>query len=296
MMGRRLLFLFCGLVFGTSPVHAQLVLPGAAPAAKGRVAAPSPKPKKSAGAASKGGTATVKGPKVVPAPSPGVASLAGQPLLLNGSAGLLQLSGDATAARIDKLRLAGEGVSDPSQRCVVDIVGEKPIEATSVGHPDGLERFEADVPACPFAFDVLNGSALVPSQITACVFKAADCQTNPSGLWGPDGSSLERDAAEIAEERLQAEKAMGKVVHAIESRAENNPEAANLMRDQSAFAGRRDDACRDYVKESVHGFCATRLTEARNALLQSRLDALGPEPWAKPEKKKKKSKQGGKAQ
>lgn len=293
-MSRRLVFLFCGLVLGVSPAHAQLVLPGAAPAAGGAAATASPKPKKSVGAASNGAAAKVKGAKAVPAAAPGVATLDRQPLLLNGGAGFLQISGDASTVRIDKLRLAGEGVSDPSQRCVVDIVGEKPIEATSAERPDGLQRFEANVPACPFVFDVLNGSALVPSQISACVFKAADCQTNPSGLWGPDGSSLEKDAAEIAKERAQAEKTMGKLVRAIESRAENDAEAANLLRDQSAFPGQRDDACRDYAKENVHGFCAARLTEARAALLQARLDALGPAAVAKPEKKKKKPNKSGK--
>ncbi len=48
------------------------------------------------------------------------------------------------------------------------------------------------------------------------------------------------------------------------------------MRDQTAFAGQRADACRDYAKESVHGYCAMRLTEARVALLQARLAALSP--------------------
>ena len=107
-------------------------------------------------------------------------------------------------------------------------------------------------------------------------------------MWGPDGSSLEKDAAQLAKERAEAEKAMGKAVQALEGRAENNPEAASLLRDQGAFAGQRDDACRAYLKESVHGYCATRLTEARTALLRARIDALGPEAAAKPEKKKKK--------
>ena len=76
--------------------------------------------------------------------------------------GAFQISGDDKAVTIDKLQLAGEGVSDSSQRCVVDIVGETPIEATNVGRPDGLERFEAKVPACPISFDVLDGAVLVP--------------------------------------------------------------------------------------------------------------------------------------
>jgi len=192
--------------------------------------------------------------------------------MLNGKSGLLQLSGDDKTATIDKLQLAGEGVSDSSQHCVVDIVGEKPIQATAVGLPDGLERFEADIPACPFSFDVVDGAALAPSQITACVFKAADCQTSPGGLWGPEGASLVGDAAKFAKERTEADKAMAKAVHAIGERAQDNPDAADLMRDQNGFAGQRDDICRDYAKESAHGYCALRLTEARTALLETRLN------------------------
>jgi hypothetical protein len=217
--------------------------------------------------------------------------------MLNGKSGLLQISGDDKTAAIDKLQLAGESVSDPSQRCVVDIVGEKPILATSAGRPDGLMRFEADVPACPVAFDLLDGAALVPSQITACVFKAADCQTIPAGLWGPDGASLVGDAAKIVKQRAEAEKAMAKVLHAIADRAKDSPEAAALARDQNAFAGRRDELCRDYAKESVHGYCALRVTEARTALLQTRLDELSAAgaPKAANEKgKKAKSKKGAK--
>ena len=135
-------------------------------------------------------------------------------------------------------------------------------------------RFEADVPACPIAFDVLDGAVLVPAQITACVFKAADCQTTPGGLWGPDGASLVGDAAKIVKERAAAEKAMAKIVRAIEDRAKDSPEAANLARDQNAFAGQRDELCHDYAKESLHGYCALRVTQARTALLQTRLDAL----------------------
>ncbi len=194
--------------------------------------------------------------------------------MLNGKSGLLEISGDDTTAKIDKLQLAGESVSDPSQRCVINIVGEKSIEATNVGRPDGLERFEAKLPACPVAFDVLDGAVLVPPQITTCVFKAADCQTIPGGLWGPDGASLVSDAAQIVKDRAAAEKAMAKLVHAIEDRANGSPEAADLSRDQNGFAGQRDELCRDYSKESVHGYCALRVTEARTALLQTRLDAL----------------------
>ena len=273
-MTRRLVPLISCLfaaALAASATHAQLMLPGAAPAAReGAKVAPA-RHRASGASAKEAGT----GAKAVKAGlAPGIASVAGRPLMLNGQSGLLQISGDDKTATVDKLELAGESVSDPSQRCVVDIVGEKPILATSAGRPDGLERFEADVPACPVAFDVLDGAVLVPSQITACVFKAADCRTAPGGLWGPDGDSLVGDAARIVKERAEAEKAMARVVRAIEDRAKDNPDAASLARDQTAFAGERDELCRNYAKESLHGYCALRATQARTALLGTRLDAL----------------------
>ena len=125
-MSWRLLFLFCVLFFGVGPAHAQLALPGAASVAPGD-AAGSAKVKKAAGSS--------KRAKAAPAVAPGVAGLAGRSLLLNGKAGLLEISGDDTAVTIDKLRLAGESVSDPSQPCLVDIVGEKPILARASENP-----------------------------------------------------------------------------------------------------------------------------------------------------------------
>ena len=154
-MTRRFWLLSCGLIaaaLAASEAGAQLMLPGAAPAEpQGAIAAPA---KARSAGAGKGAGASGKSAK--PGAAPGVAGLAGRPLMLNGKSGLLQISGDDKTVTIDKLRLAGESVSDSSQSCVVDIVGENPIQATSVGRPDGLERFEADVPACPFSFDVLD--------------------------------------------------------------------------------------------------------------------------------------------
>jgi hypothetical protein len=296
-MSRGFRSLICGLfaaALAASETCAQLMLPGAAPAEPhgARVA---PAKHRSSGAVATEVGAGAKGVKGGPAA--GIASLAGRALMLNGKSGLLQISGDDQMATVDKLRLSGESVSDPSQRCVVDIVGEKSIEATNIGRPDGLERFEAKVPACPVAFDVLDGALLVPPQITTCVFKAADCQTIPGGLWGPDGASLIGDAAKIVKERAVAEKVMAKVVRAIEDRATDSPEAASLVRDQNSFAGQREELCRDYAKESLHGYCALRITEARTALLQTRLDALAPvaAPESASEKgKKAKPKKGAK--
>lgn len=69
---------------------------------------------------------------------------------------------------------------------------------------------------------------------------------------------------------------MGRALHAIEESAKDNPDAANLLRDQKGFPGERDDACRGYAKEGALGYCAANLTEARAALLEARLAALAP--------------------
>ena len=268
----RLSILIGGLTLAAAPVGAQLALPGAAPSQQHGAAAIAPKPKRSGSAAKahKSGKAA----KAALESAPGAESIDGRPLMLNGKAGLLQISGRGETLQIDKLSLAGEGVSDPTQRCILNIVGEKPIVAVSDGRPDGLERYHAEVPACPFAFDVLDGAVLVPAQITACVFKSADCQTSPSGLWGPDGTTLAADAATIGKRRTEAENAMASALHGLEERAKNNADAAALVRDQSGFAGERDDICRDYVQESEHGFCAASVTAARAALLEARLAAF----------------------
>jgi len=273
-MPQKLRPLISGLLaaaLAASGARAQLTLPGAAPA-KPQGAKVAPVRHGSAGSSAREAEARARA--ATGGPARGIESVAGRLLLLNGASGLMQISGDDKTATLDKLELSGETVSDPTQRCVVNIVGEKPILATSVGRPDGLMRFQADIPACPIAFDVLDGAVLVPSQITACVFKAADCRTSPGGLWGPDGASLTGEAARIVKERAEVEKAMAKIVRALEDRAKESPEAADLVRDQGGFAGQREEICRDYAKESVHGYCALRVTQARTALLQARLDAL----------------------
>ncbi|RBP17231.1 hypothetical protein DFR50_103116 [Roseiarcus fermentans] len=270
----RVVLLIGGVALAGAPAGAQLALPGAAPAAPAGASGSPAKPKRTkrvnpADAGEKTGPSALKD-------APGLDSIDGRPLMLNGAKGLIQISGSGDTLQIDRLSLAGEGVSDASQRCVVAIVGDKPIVATSAGHPDGLARYEVDVPACPFAFDVVNGAVLVPAQITACVFKAADCQTSPSGLWGPDGTTLQADAAAIGKRRTEAENAMARALHKLEDLARDHPDAASVVRDQGGFPGERDDTCRDYVKEAEHGFCAASVTAARAALLEARLATIAP--------------------
>ncbi len=110
-------------------------------------------------------------------------------------------------------------------------------------------------------------------------------------MWGPDGAALEPQADAIAKRRAEAEKTIGKALQAIAERATNNKDAAQLLEDQKAFGGQRDDACRAYQKEQALGFCAASLSEARAAMLEARLATFGPTSAkeAKGDKSKKKT-------
>lgn len=203
-----------------------------------------------------------------------VSAVAGRPLQLNGNQGQLLLSSHGKTLRIDKLSLAGEVISDPSRKCLIDIVGEAPIETKSLGKPDGLARFEAQIPACPFTFDVLDGAVLAPMQDRACVFQAADCQASPGGLWGPGADALRNDAKAIERRRSRAEAAAARGLKTLRAKLKGGPEADAAARDESDSAARREEVCRDYDQESVHAFCASRLAEAHAARIKARVDAL----------------------
>jgi hypothetical protein len=210
--------------------------------------------------------------------SSSAAAVVGRPLRLDGNQGQLLFSARGKLLRIDKFSLPGEVISTPSRKCLIEIVGKAPIETKSLGRPDGPERYAAEIPACPFSFDLLDGAVLVPAQSAACVFQAADCQASPSGLWGPDGDNLESDAKSILRQRALAEIAAAGFLRTLEARLKGRPEAEDVAREQSDFVARRDDVCRDYEKEAAHGFCVSRMAQWRAAQLKARVDALDRRP------------------
>jgi len=259
-MSRSFIALVVVVLIGAGPALAQLALPGAvAPSAAGSVEKLY-RPKSAA--------------KAGPRPPPSLSTIIGRPLLLNGRSGLLQFSGKGSVLRIDKLRLVGEVISDAKQPCSIDVVGASPIETKSLARPDGLLRFEADIPACPLTFDVLDGAVLSPTQTEACVFKAADCQASPAGLWGPDGAALAKDSKSIERTRARAQSEMVTNFKELGARLKDSGKAKDFARDQAGFSSVREEACRDYAHEAAHGFCATKLTEARAAFLRARSDEL----------------------
>jgi len=201
------------------------------------------------------------------------AAVVGRPLRLDGVQGQLLLSNRGAALRIDKFSLPGELISDPSRKCLIDIVAEAPIETKSVGRPDGLARYEAAIPACPFVFDLLDGAVLVAAR-AACVFLAADCQASPNGLWGPSAADLGNDAKAIERQRDEADAAAERSLRALQTRLKGRPEAADVAREEKDLAQRRDEVCRQYDQEAANGYCASRMAQARAALFRARLDAL----------------------
>jgi hypothetical protein len=263
---KRFLPLLIAVLLAGGAAHAQLALPGAL----------GPSSDAAPAKAEAGGTQA--GKKKAPRPTgraPATSDIVDRSLRLNGADGELRFSsgGKDKPPRIEKFTLMGEVISDPLRKCRIDIVAQTPIEAASQGAPDGLARYSADIPACPLTFDVMDGAVLVPAQTTTCVFQSADCQANPSGLWGPEGASLEDDAKRLAKERTAADSSIAASLRILQKR-DKGASAAALARDQTDFAAQRDDICHDYAGEARHGFCATRLTQARAALLRKHAEPV----------------------
>jgi uncharacterized protein YecT (DUF1311 family) len=214
---------------------------------------------------------------------PSAETIIGRDLLLDGANGVLRFSGQGDALQIQRFSMLGEVISDPTQQCRIDVVDETTIATKNLGHPDGLQRFAAEIPACPFEFDVLDGAVLLARQIQACVFKEADCQANPSGLWGPDSASIVADAKVKKQERVSADAAMDANYRALAARLKDQRRADALVDEQSRFLADREETCRSYLHEDLYGFCTIRLTEARAAFLKARLDELPQDLAQKPD-------------
>ena len=256
-----------GLLAG--PAEAQMVLPGAvAPTPEGASQAPAAAPKARPKATSNpDGPVHLAPAQVVPA-----TALAGRTLALNGGASQITFEPHDKDLDVSRLVLKGELISNPRESCQVQ-TPSMPIAVTHVGKPDGVDRIQIAFPACPVAFDVLDGAALVDPAQAVCEFKQADCRVNPVGLWGPVSSELGPDKAKAIEHaRAHAEGAVRANYKALIAAAGKDRVAVmGIAREQAQFSSTREETCRDYVGEGRHGFCATKLTEARAALLRVRL-------------------------
>ncbi len=273
------------------PAHAQLVLPGAvAPTPEGAPSAPAPKPAKPkprrpAGDAGAGDAParTAAPAKVVPA-----ASLAGQTLYRDGRGSQISFELRDKALVVSHLTLAGQG--DDGADCRVD-VADLPLPVRDEGQPDGMARIGIPVSACPMSFDVLDGAALETGDRAACAFETTHCKVDPAGLWGPSASALspDRDKA-IERERTQAEAAVRAGFKRLLKTTKDRPTIMGYAREQAQFSSTREEICRGYAGEIKHGFCSTRVTEARAAALRVKADVGQAEKEER--RRRKKAKQG----
>lgn len=227
---------------------AQIVLPGAAvpPTSEGAVQ-PRPAP-----------------PKIKPAT---VDPLLGKPIMQNGFRGRLTLSREKNglAARVI---LAGEKISKPNEACGIDPGGNEPISLKPVPST-GAPTFEVLAEGCPFTIAVLDDAVMVTGAPQACVFQSADCRVDPRGLWGPGPQALEPRTGDFEKERPRADRAVRETYKEKIADASGKAEVKQIAAEQAGFSAAREMTCRNYARESVHGFCALRYTEYRAVTLQA---------------------------
>jgi hypothetical protein len=245
-----------------APARAQLLLPGALQASPSTAGQPAQNP---AGA--------VPGkPKPAGLKPPSEETIFGRELSRDGFAGTIsfQRASDKGIA-ITRLSVAGEAISHPGEQCRVDVVADAPIQTKFAGRPNGVFRYDVEIAACPFSFDVLDGAVIVTRVPPTCDFPAADCRADPVGLWGPPGNSFGPDQVkQLERERSHAESIMRAAFRVLLTNAGKDKDAIKkIAGEQAGFSSERDVTCRNYSGEDVHGFCALRITQARALALQA---------------------------
>ena len=271
----RLITVLVGAAAIAAPARAQLQLPGAFnPAPAGTVAPPADgaKPKK-------------PGPRKPPPPPkvPADETVIGRPLMQNGATGVVQFARPDKDLQVVRLRLAGDLISRNGERCEVDL-SFQPIALAPAGKPAGVTRYQLDLPACPFAIDIFNGAVNVVREGGACEFKAADCRVDPSGLWGQPASEIgPKRAKEIERERHRAEQTVrDQFKEWIRSAGHDRALVSRIAHEQAAFSSRREALCRNYQRETEHGYCALMFTEARSSAIAAHILPPAPPPEERP--------------
>jgi hypothetical protein len=262
---RRFLVPSLLLILGAPiPASAQLMLPGALPQQPGP-SAPSGAPVKHAT------KSTTEAPaSAPPARAPSEDTIVDRQFLRNGSNGVMAFERSDGALRLGRLALVGYQISKPAEICRVEIGGGK-INLTAAPRRDGLLSYDADIDACPFSIDVLDGAARVRGKV--CDFVAADCRVDPTGVWGPPGNSIGPEEAKTIERlRAKAEldaRATFRVL--LKDAKGDKARIKQIAGEQAGFSSLREETCRDYAQEDKHGFCASRVTLAHVVALSTEL-------------------------
>ena len=221
----------------------------------------------------------------------GEEAITGRELTLNGAHGRIEFVRSGEALNVIALAMDGSQIARPDDTCRVDVVSGTPLTTKPLGRPMGTLRYQIDLEACPFSFDILDGAVLVSAMPKICEFRAADCKVDPAGLWGPRGSSIGPDKVkEIERARIHAEATMRENFRELLTRIKARPAIKAAASDQAGFSSVRADVCHDYAREDVHGYCALRLTEARALALKANIGIITSDIADKnPEQKRKRS-------
>ena len=211
--------------------------------------------------------------------APNESSVIGRQLRHNGANGRLAFEKHGADFVISRLVLSGEKISGRSESCEIEVTGG-PFVLRPMRRLEGLRRFEAAIPACPFTIEILDGAVQInigdatssTPNAGYCEFKAADCRGSLAGLWGPAGAAM--SPADIAQnERMRglAEKnAQANYRALIASAGKDRAKVRMTASEQAGFSSRRTERCEDYAGEARHGFCASRLTDAWAIALRAR--------------------------
>jgi hypothetical protein len=245
--------------------QAQLALPGAiAPAPAGSVAAPADGVKPRARASI--GSVAPMAPK-----PPSEDSIIGRALHLDGARSTIELQRQEEGLEVAHLVLTGDRLSRSGETCRIEV--SEPLKLTQQQTDTGLRRYLVDFPACPFAFDALDGAILVGNDGKACELKQADCRADPNGLWGMGADELDpKKASDMLTMRARVEQKVRDDFKALYGKIKSDKaQRKELVREQAGFSARREEICRAYVSEADFGYCALRVTEARAVALGTQL-------------------------
>lgn len=269
------------LVATVLPALAQLQLPGAVrdPTPAGATTTPG-----GSGPARPRGGDEVAAPKAVMVRAPSERSLEGRTLALNGRSGVLRFTRSATGLELTEMKLTGDKLSKVGESCTMTIPGG-PFAAERDGRSEGLLQFKVAANACPFTFTVLDNAVMVThngSKVSTglgagtCEIKEDDCRGYLAGFWGPPGGGIgPAEAKSIESTRSTADKNANANFKTLIRAAHNERNKTRaIAADQAGFSARREEVCRDYLREHQHGFCASRYTQARAVSLAAQLGAV----------------------
>lgn len=202
--------------------------------------------------------------------APSEESVLGRELKQNGSSGSMRIERTGTGDYRIRMTLLGRKAADSPETCSVTLGASAPLPLVSQGRPEGTLRLQLQEPSCPMQLDLLDEAVLVKGSGEVCVFQNAGCRADPSGMWGPDAASLIPRARDFEAIRGSADKAARDNYKVMTQRAK--PEAVRpIVAEQAAFSADREQVCKSYAREAVHGFCNARFSEGRALSLATRL-------------------------